>query len=155
MATRSIALYLDLASFVVNELKQVGVEAALKQVDTVQWYNITTRKEYQLGANVSGFGLDDPDSNLYENYACTSPRNYTGYCDEGVMKLIDQQSQELDAKRRLALVLQIQRKLEEDVARPMLGWRLDHFAHWPHVKGLVPHHTMYSFGRMQDVWLDR
>jgi hypothetical protein len=31
----------------------------------------------------------------------------------------------------------------------------DHFAHWPHVKNLVPHHSLYSFGRMQEVWLDR
>ena len=24
-----------------------------------------------------------------------------------------------------------------------------------HVKNLVPHHTPYSYGRMQEVWLDR
>jgi hypothetical protein len=34
-------------------------------------------------------------------------------------------------------------------------WRYDYFAHWPQVKNLVPHHTPYSYGRMQDVWLDR
>jgi ABC-type transport system substrate-binding protein len=26
---------------------------------------------------------------------------------------------------------------------------------WPYVRNLVPHHSNYSFGRMQDVWLDR
>ena len=34
-----------------------------------------------------------------------------------------QQSQELDPKKRLALVREIERKLEADGARPMLGWR--------------------------------
>jgi hypothetical protein len=36
-----------------------------------------------------------------------------------------------------------------------VAWGIDHFAHWPYVKGLVPHHSLYSFGRMQNVWLDR
>lgn len=38
-------------------------------------------------------------------------------------KLIDQQSQELDQKKRLALVQKILRKLEEDAAPLMMGWR--------------------------------
>ncbi len=152
---RGIATYLDFASFVIGELKQVGVEGTLKQVDTVQWYGLLTRKDYQIGANISGFGLDDPDANFYENFSCASVRNYTGYCNEQVMKLIDQQSQELDPKKRLVLVQQILKKLEEDAARPMMGWRIDYHAQWPYVKNLVPHHYLYTYGRMQDVWLDR
>ena len=57
--------------------------------------------------------MDDPDAILFENYRCASLRNYTGYCDEGVARLIDQQSQELDPKKRLALVHEIQKKLTE------------------------------------------
>jgi hypothetical protein len=72
-----------------------------------------------------------------------------------VGKLMDQQSQELDPKKRLALVHQIQKKLTEAGARPTVGWGIDHFAQWPHVKNLVPHNSLYNFGRMQEVWLDR
>ena len=124
----------------------MGVEATLKQVDTVQWYAVTTRKEYQLGANVSGFGIDDPDAIFYENYGCNSIRNYTGYCNELVSKLIDQQSQELDPKKRLALVRQILVKLEEDGARPDHGLVADAFTHWPQVRNLVPHHGTIQLG---------
>ena len=42
-----------------------------------------------------------------------------------------------------------------DVGSPMLGWRKEYFAHYPHVKNLVPHNALYNYGRMQDVWLDR
>ena len=70
-------------------------------------------------------------------------------------KLIDRQSEELDRAKRLKLVWEIQKKLETDVARPMMSWRNEYFAHWPHVKGLVPHNSLYNYGRMQDVWLDR
>ncbi len=155
MGTRAIPTYIDFASFVVAELKQVGIEAALKQIETAQWHPLVTRREYQMGANVTGLGVDDPDANFYENYACDSPRNYTGYCDEQVMKMIDAQSQELDVHKRATLVAQIQRKLEEDAARPVMGWRLDYFPMASYVKNLVPHHNIYNYGRMQEVWLDR
>ena len=155
MATRAIAIYVDYASFVINELKQIGVEASLKQIETAQWHAFATRREYGLGANLTGIGIDDPDANFYENYACGSPRNYTGFCDEQLAKMVDTQSQEMDQKKRYALVAQIQKKLEEDAARPMMGWRLDYFAQWPHVKNLVPHNNIYNFGRMQEVWLEK
>src|SRR5262249_17853895 len=69
MATRAIAIYVDMASYVINELKQVGIEAALKQVETAQWHPMATRGEYQIGANLTGLGIDDPDANFYENAA--------------------------------------------------------------------------------------
>jgi len=153
MATRATAIYIDLASFVISELRQVGVEATLKQIETAQWHPLATRKEYQAGPNLTGIGPDDPDANFYENYACGSPRNYTGYCDEQVMKMIDQQSQELDPKKRLQMVWAIQKKLEEDAARPMIDWRLDYYLQWQYVKNLIPHQSIYNWGRMQEVWL--
>jgi peptide/nickel transport system substrate-binding protein len=155
MATRAIAIYLDFASFVINELKQIGVEATLRQIETAQWHPLATRKEYQAAPNLTGIGPDDPDANFYENFACGSPRNYTGYCDEQVMKLIDQQSQELDSRKRLQLVAEIQKKLEEDAARPTIDWRVEYYLQWDHVKNLVPHQSFYNWGRMQEVWLDK
>ena len=32
--------------------------------------------------------------------------------------------------------------------RPML-------TQWPYVKNLVPHNSLYTYGRMQEVWLDK
>ena len=155
MGTRAIALYVDFASFVVSELKKVGVEATLKQVETAQWHPLVTRREYEMGANLTGIGPDDPDANFYENYACGSPRNYTDYCNEQVAKMVDQQSQELDPKKRLTMVWAIEKKLEEDGARPVMGWGLDYFLEWPYVKGLVPQQSIYNWGRMQEAWLDK
>jgi peptide/nickel transport system substrate-binding protein len=155
MVTRNIAIYVTMASFVVNELKQVGIEATLKQIETAQWHPMGTRGEFQIAANLTGNGADDPDANFYENFGCGSPRNYSFYCSEQVMKQIDQQSQELDPKKRLAMVYAIQKKLEEDAARPILDWRLDYFTVWPYVKNFIPHQSMYNFGRVQEVWLDK
>jgi peptide/nickel transport system substrate-binding protein len=155
LVTRTIPIYLDVASFVADQLHQVGVEAVVKQVDSAAWFPALARRDFQIGANLTAGGFDDPDAYFYENYKCGASRNYTDYCSEEMDRLIDLQSQELDRAKRLKLVYDIQRKLEADVARPMLGWRKEYFATWPHVKNLVPHNSLYNYGRMQDVWLDR
>jgi len=153
--TRALFAYVDFASFVVDMLRRIGVDASMKQVDTPLWYSALTRKEFQIGANVAGYGLDDPDPVFYENYACASVRNYTGYCNEEIMRLIDQQSQELDPRRRHALVAEIEKRLELDGARPTMGWRLDYFIQRPYVHNLVPHNGIYNWGRLTNVWIDR
>jgi len=155
LVTRAIAIYLDFAGFVVSELKQVGVEATLKQIDTAQWHPMVTRREFQIGANLTGLGVDDPDANFYENFSCGSPRNYGDYCSEEVGRLIEQQSQETDMAKRVTLVAQIQKKLEEDAARPTMGWRTDRFAHHPYVRNLILNQVTYNCCRLQEVWLDR
>jgi peptide/nickel transport system substrate-binding protein len=154
IVTRAIAVYVDMASFVINELKQIGIEATLKQIETAQWHAMATRGDYQIGANLTGLGPDDPDANFYENYGCGSPRNYSGYCNEEIQKLIDAQSTELDPKKRLALIATIQKRLEDEAARPVLSWRLDYFTIWPHVHNMIPHQSIFNFGRFQEVWRD-
>ena len=155
LSTRAFAIYIDVASFVVDQLRLVGVEATVKQIESSAWFAALARREYHIAANLTAAAIDDPDVYLYENYKCGTSRNYTDYCSEEVDRLIDQQSQELDRDKRMKLVWQIQRKLEADVARPMLSWRNEYFTQWPYVRNLVPHHSLYNYSRMQDVWLDR
>jgi peptide/nickel transport system substrate-binding protein len=155
MSTRAIPRYLDFASFVVDQLKQVGLEAVLEQVETGVWHPKMTRRQYELAANVTGIGPDDPDANFFENYKCGSPRNYSDYCNPEVDRLIEEQSQTMEPAKRLRLVHEIDKRLQLEVARAIMGWRLLYFLHWPHVKNLVAHQSIYNFGRMQDVWLDK
>src|SRR5262249_13054034 len=103
----------------------------------------------------TGIEPDDPDAIFAENYGCNSPRNYPRYCDDEISRLIAMQSQEPDVAKRLAVVQSIQRKLEDAAVRPVLAWRLDCYTVWPKVKNLVPHQSIYSWGRMQEVWLDQ
>ena len=155
MLTRGLPAFADLSSYIVSELRRVGIDVDVAQIESAQWEPLKTRGDFTIGADRTGIEPDDPDSNFYENYGCASPRNYSRYCDDAIAKLIDQQSQELDRGKRLALVHEIQRRLEAAAVRPVLVWRLDYFTQWPYVKNLVPHHSLYSWGRMQEVWLDK
>ena len=67
-----------------------------------------------------------------------------------------QQSQTLDRAKRLALVQEIDRKLQADGARPILGWGKQYGVHWPYVKNWAVHeNSIYNVSRRQDVWLDK
>jgi peptide/nickel transport system substrate-binding protein len=48
--------------------------------------------------------VDDPDQQFYENYACGSERNYSGYCNREIEKLFDQESMESNQEKRKQLV---------------------------------------------------
>src|ERR1700719_5400120 len=56
----------------------------------------------------------------HENYVCTAERNYTGYCSPEVDKLVDQQSAESDKEKRKQLVWEIEKRLAQDGARPVI-----------------------------------
>ena len=95
----------------IDQLKEIYIDGEVEVVDTSIWQAKVTRKDYQVGLNLTGNGVDDPDQNFYENYKCGSERNYTGYCNGELDKLFDKQSRELDGEKRLKLVWEIDRRL--------------------------------------------
>jgi peptide/nickel transport system substrate-binding protein len=156
VSTRAIAIYVDTASWMVDQLRQIGVDAVLEQIETGVWHPKMTRLDFQVALNLTGIGIDDPDANFYENFKCGSQRNFSGYCSEEIDRLIAEQSQTLDRGKRLALVNEIDRKLQQEGARPVLGWGKQYAVYWPHVKAYPQHeNSIYNVTRFQDVWLDK
>src|SRR6202007_558104 len=100
-------------------------------------------------------GVDDPDPQFYENYVCGAERNYTGYCNPEIDKLVDRQSIESDQSRRRQLVWGIERKLAEDDARPALFYTRAATCWRPQMKGLtLMVNSVYNGSRFEDLWLD-
>ncbi len=62
VSTRAVPSYVDLASYVVDQLKQVGIEGTLEQVETGVWHAKMTRREFELAVDQTGTGPDDPDA---------------------------------------------------------------------------------------------
>ena len=156
VATRNIAVYRDPAVILLDQLKSIYIDGELETIDTTVWHAKVTRKDYMVGLNLTGVGVDDPDVNLYENYFSTSDRNYSGYKNDEVDKLINQQSAELDVEKRKKLVWEIEKRLVEDIARPIISYGVANTCWTPQVKGLVLHHnSIYNGWRFEDVWLDR
>jgi peptide/nickel transport system substrate-binding protein len=156
VSTRDIGDYRDPAVILIDHLKKIYVEGELEVVDTTLWHRKVTRGDYSVGMNLTGIGVDDPDVNLGENYTCHSERNYNHYCSPEVDNLIAVQSREPDIDKRKQTVWQIERKLAEDVARPVIHFLRAANCWYPHVKGLVLHqNSIYNDARYEDVWLDK
>jgi peptide/nickel transport system substrate-binding protein len=156
VATRNIAIYRDPAVILIDQLKSVYIEGELEPIDTTVWYTKLARKDYQVGMNLTGVGIDDPDVNFYENYYSTSDRNYTAYKNPEVDKLIDAQSAELDREKRKKMVWQIEKLLADDVARPIIGYNVANTCRDPKVKGiLLQVNSIYNGWRFEDAWLDK
>jgi peptide/nickel transport system substrate-binding protein len=156
LTSRNVLAYRDPAVLAIDQLKEIYIDATLDLIDTTAWYPRISRKDYTIGLTVAENGLDDPDQQYYENYICGAERNYTGYCDAEVDKMIDRQSAEPDAEKRRKLVWEIERKLAEDGARPIVYYARTGYCSYPYVKNLtIMVNSNYNGWRFEDVWLDR
>jgi peptide/nickel transport system substrate-binding protein len=156
VSTRNIAQYRDPAVILIDQLKSIYIDAELDVVETANWFPKVARKDYALGLNLTGNAVDDPDQSFYENYSCGSERNYTNYCNKDIEKLFDEQSIETDINKRKKLVWEIDKKLQEDVARPIIFYARSGTCWQPYVKGItVMVNSSYNGYRYEDVWLDK
>jgi peptide/nickel transport system substrate-binding protein len=156
VSARNIPIFRDPAVILVDQLKEIYLDGTLDPVETANWFSKVARKDYQIGQNNTGSGVDDPDQQFYENYACGSERNYTGYCNLELEKLFAQQSMEANQEKRRRLVWEIDKQLQEDGARPIIYHFRAATCWQPRLKGLtVMVNSQYNGWRMEDVWLDR
>jgi peptide/nickel transport system substrate-binding protein len=156
VSTRNIPPYRDAAVILIDQLKEIYIDGVLEPVDTTQWYPRLMRKDFTVGLNVSETAVDDPDQQFYENYVCTAERNYTGYCSPEVDKLVDQQSAESDREKRKQLVWEIEKRLAEDGARPVIFYPRQATCRHAQVKGMTMMvNSIYNGYRYEDLWLDR
>ena len=113
------------------------------------------RKDYKVGLNISENSVDDPDQQFYENYVCGAERNYSGYCNPDVDGLIDRQSAESDTEKRKRLVWEIEARLAQDDARPIIFYPRAAICRQPAVKGFpIMINSIFNGSRFEDLWLD-
>jgi ABC-type transport system substrate-binding protein len=75
VSTRNMPPFRDPAVILIDQLKEVFIDGDLEIVETALWYHRMYRKDFKIGLNLTGGGVDDPDQQFYENYGCGSPHN--------------------------------------------------------------------------------
>jgi peptide/nickel transport system substrate-binding protein len=156
VATRNIGGYRDAAVILIDQLREIHFDAELEVVETAVWFTKLARRDFTIGLNVTGSGVDDPDQQFYENYACGSKRNYTNYCNPGLDALVAAQSAELDPARRRPLVWEIDRTLQEDLARPIIMHNRGGTCWSSRVREMtIMVNSVFNGWRFEDVWLEK
>ena len=156
VSTRNIAQYRDPAVILIDHLKEIYIDGELEPVETSQWFSKVGRSDYTVGMNLTGNAIDDPDQTFYESFACKSERNYSKYCNPEMEALFDQQSSETDPDKRRRMVWEIDQKLQNDIARPLILHYHAGICWQPEVRGYTPMiNSIYNGYRLEDVWLNR
>jgi len=155
VSARDLPFLRDPAVLLIDQLKEVYIDGTLETIDTTNWFPKVMRRDYTVALSPAGGG-PDPDQNLYVTYGCGGDLNYNNFCSPEVDRLIDLQSIEADQEKRRRLVWQIERKLAEDGARPIIFYDRRATCWQPHVKGLtIMVNSIFNGNRMEDVWLDK
>ena len=156
VSTRDFTAFKDPAVLLVDQLNQIHFEAELEIIESSVWFGRAQRQDYSIALNLTGAGLDDPDSMLMENFICNSENNWTKYCNPEVDKLLLDQSSERDAQKRKEMVWKIERILAEDVARPVISHGVAAQCKHPYVKGHVRQmNSIYNNWRLDHIWFDK
>jgi peptide/nickel transport system substrate-binding protein len=156
VSTRNFPGWRDPAVVMVSQLKEIYIDGELDLVDTALWYPKMTRRDYTVGFVHIESGVDDPDQMFYENYVCGALRNYAGYCNPELDRLVNRQSMETNLQKRKEIVWQIERVLAEAGVRPVLYYPAGASCWQPWVKDLtLMTNSIYNGWRMEDVWLDK
>jgi peptide/nickel transport system substrate-binding protein len=155
VSTRNLPTYRDASVVLISQLKEIHIDGELQLIDTAQWVPKLIPRDYVIAVSQVGNGVDDPDQNNYENYACGS-RTYMDYCNKDVDAMIAAQSAERDPEKRKKIAWEIDKKLTNDAVRPMLYYMYGATCWQPGLKGVnVQVNSIYNNWRFDDVWLDK
>jgi peptide/nickel transport system substrate-binding protein len=143
------------AVLLIDQLKQIYIDGELEILDTSIYYPTILRKDFTVGLNAQTSG-PDPDPTLDALYGCGSTPNWDSYCNAEVDKMIEEQSMEGDAVRRKQILWAIERKLAEDVARPIIAYDKAATCWQPYVKGpTMMVDSLFNSNRREAWWLDK
>ena len=155
VSARDLPFLRDPAVLLIDQLKEVYIDGELETIDTTNWFPKVMRRDYTVALSPAGGG-PDPDQNLYVTYGCGGELNYNGYCNPQVDGLIDRLSIEAHSEKRKHLVWEIEGKLADDGARPIIFYDRRATCWQPYVKGLtVMVNSIFNGWRMEDIWLDK
>jgi peptide/nickel transport system substrate-binding protein len=156
VSTRNIAAYRDPAVILIDQLKNIWIDGELEPIETANWFPKIARKDYQVGLNITGNAVDDPDQQFFENFACGSERNHSDYCNADLDKKFVEQSEIADPGKRRQLVWDIDKQLQLDAARPIIMFNRTATCWQKDVKNeTLMVNSIFNGWRFEDLWLDR
>ena len=156
VSTRNTAPAVNATVVLVDQLKEISIDGEVEPIDNALWFTRVMRDDYTVALGATFNGVDEPDQIFYETYACGAENNPDGFCNPEVDKLIDRQSAEFDQEKRKKLVWEIERRLAEDGARPIIYHTRAATCRQPHLKdfdSIV--NSCYNGWCFEDLWLDK
>jgi peptide/nickel transport system substrate-binding protein len=136
-----------------DDLKKVGINLKIMQLDTAGLRDRQIKGDFQAYTVLSAVTFDDPDL-YYARFVCESAFNYGKYCNPEFDKLFEAQSQTFDLQKRVKITQQMEHILMKDMPddrgfywKSSMGY-WNRVKQWPEVRGT----TVFNFGKFERVW---
>ena len=149
--------YEPVALFVIDQWKQIGVNVTHDVKETAAYTADLRNKNFDVGLDFNCDYFDEPDLQLAKFYSASGlgkGLNLSHYDDPELDKMIDAQSRETDAAKRLVLVHNIEKYAMETKAymHPVLWWyRI--IPYNAKVRGYTIGSNHYTTMDMANIWL--
>jgi len=142
----------DLAA---DNLAKIGITVEFKPEEYGKYISTTYLGKFEKMAMGPQLPGNDVDDWLYSGFYPEQPHNRSHVADAELNKLLLAQRREMDQKKRLVIVHDIQRYLADKAYYVYVPTPPQYITHAPQVKGFK-HHDGFSLGyRLMFTWLDR
>jgi peptide/nickel transport system substrate-binding protein len=154
---RTVAMpYTPTGLFVIDQWRQIGVEAQHQQLETAAYQASFRSGNYEAGINFACDFMDEPNLQLinYISKDLTS-LNYGGYTDRTLDDLYEKQKRSTDKGERYKLIRQFEERLfEQSYTAPIIWWHRI-VLHDARLEGwhITPSH--YLAQDLTDVWINQ
>lgn len=109
------AISVDIAAIFANDLKQIGVSLKTRIIEWTVFQQMNQTHDCQAWIAAWGSGTDpDGEWNIWHSSQYNGGRNYGGYTNAEVDKLLDDGRREFDSARRAAIYRKMSRIIYED-----------------------------------------
>jgi peptide/nickel transport system substrate-binding protein len=141
------------AQLLQGQLKQAGINASIKTLDSASWAQRLHKGDFDLSLNAFAV-VGDVDSKLYGNFYSKSPGNYVGAKDAAYDKLAEAQRQQIEPGKRREAIRQASRYIQEHGMSTALYLQGGTTFWQPSLKNYADHWEQYDW-RAPLVWLAR
>jgi ABC-type transport system substrate-binding protein len=144
--------YYDLTA---DNLGKIGINVEFKPEEYGKYISTTYLGKYEKMAMGPITPFTEVDDWLYTAFYPEQPNNRSHVADAELNKMLLAQRRELDPKKRLAIVHDIQRYLADKAYYVYTPHSPQYISHPPHVKGMKYHDGFGLGPRLMFTWLER
>src|SRR6266508_6987980 len=154
LKNRNVKLpYQDFAVYAIQEWRKIGIEVENQQLEAAAWFAYgRDTGNFELIVQPTVEYMDDPDQFL-NRYVTGASANYGRFSDPALDDLFSRQARAIDPAERKKLVIEIQKRVLEQVYYMPGLWWTRRVVHLAKVKNYVAPPSHYTNQKLEDVWL--